>query len=172
MVFKNAIRRLILLPLFSISAWADGGNYYVESWVIVASVKKYDEAVAIGKKAAKALGYPFKTNGYYYDLKHGLTQTREYCEKEIVNGTFPCDLGPRGGWEPELEVSVEYSSWYEGKLAPGLYVVMVASYSKNSQPSITPKPAKMVEALNLAKARGFKDAYIKVFEARMPDTGH
>ena len=96
--------------------------------VIAGTTTDIDEAHKIAQRTAKNLGIPYNSRGLVPHANHGLTLSREDCEKE--EWEYPCYM-PRNRFSDEISVSIEYSSQYTG-LAEGYYIVIIASGEADS----------------------------------------
>ena len=126
-----------------VKAWAK------KSFVIVASVKTYEEAQAKAKEASTKLNFRLDLRGLSPDKKTGLTFSKKICDEEW--GSDPCYL-PRGRYDDGKYVSIEYSSAFK-HFAKGYYVVIIANGDEKSP--------VVIDAHKVAKKKGYSDAYIK-----------
>jgi hypothetical protein len=146
--------RLITLLLFSVLPTAvcfaqDETPFIKKSFVIIKSVKNYNEAKTAAVSAAKKLNQNLDLRDLKPNKKSGLTYADSVCENE---GGYPCYIS-RGRYDDGDYISIEWSNAFQG-FAKGYYIVMAGSSANKTE-----------AASLLAKAKKiFKDAYIKSAE--------
>ena len=143
-MFSLLAAALAATPAEEPSPWVE------QSFVIVASEKTFDAALAKAGQISVKSGIAFNMRNTLFDPSQrssngGLTHSKEDCE---TVGGYPCYI-PRGRWDSGAYLSIEYSSAIES-FTPDLYVVIAASGS----------PEEVKPSLQRIK-KAVPDAYIK-----------
>ena len=119
------------------------------AFVVLRSTPDYDEARQVAERAAAHLAIPLNLRGLIYDPVHGLTWSKEVCDKDPYY-PFPCYVA-RGRFDPGVYLSVERSDAYPS-FRPGLFIVIAASG----------KPGSVEIGSSLTRVRAaYPDAYVK-----------
>ncbi|MCK6609911.1 MAG: hypothetical protein L6Q78_02630 [Bacteroidia bacterium] len=130
--------------------------YKERDFLILFSSKSYASALQAAKAASAKSGLALDLRGLnpVKDTNLGLSFHPDSCKlyypESLHSNTGNCYL-PRGEWEDERYISIEYSSGYLS-FRKGYYIVMAGSGPKND--------LKLKELLDRVKLT-IKDAYIK-----------
>ncbi len=122
-----------------------------KAFLLVAASKDWDTARSTASQAAQALALEIKVEVEPHPTE-GLSFDAKTCEESGFE--HPCYVA-RGRYDDGQYVSVEWSTAYEG-FTPGLYIVVVASGSKDE-----------VKAQLEAAREVYGDAYIKTAKVYM-----
>ncbi|OQY03473.1 MAG: hypothetical protein B6I20_04970 [Bacteroidetes bacterium 4572_117] len=143
----------LLLMLFAISQLSAQEISQTEKigFLIIHASKNYELAKRVATEAHKHLGYKIDFRGLEYNKTLGLSISKKECEE---NGfEYPAYV-QRGRGKDGNFISVEYTTNYEG-FTPGLYIVVVASYSKGKN--------EISETLKFVK-KHYETAYFKYID--------
>ncbi len=144
---KLSILLLLFFLSFQIKAQEESQTEK-KGFLIVSAGKNYEAMKKIASQVATKLDFKLDLRDLEYNKTEGLSFPKDTCEAHGFE--FPFYL-PRGRWDDGNYVSIEYTNAYEG-FTPKLYILIVASYSKNSP--------KLKETLKTVKKQ-YKYAYIK-----------
>lgn len=139
----NKLLIICALPfLFNCCYSQEHWNTSIENhFLIVASTKNYASAVKSAQSIAEELNLDFSYNEEYADKTHGLTYSKIDCEDD--GWGYPC-YQPRGGLHTYSNVSIEWSSMYEG-FSEGYYIVVImSSYNKADAKNLLKKAQELV----------------------------
>lgn len=107
---------------------ADDSEMYVKKdFLIIASTKNYNVALATAKKVSADQDIQLDLRGLSENKQTGLTLSKEDCENE--GWEYPAYVA-RGRWDDGIYISIEYSDAFIG-FRQGYYVVIAASGNRN-----------------------------------------